>query len=113
MNNLHKIIIDLGIEPNILLAFIVLLVTFLSIITILYICVPFFLLRKRKEIIEVNKNLRILYILDSKAKTNGKNEEVSDDNKLTYDKKSSSDYKKFQLDDDDIRKLKATGLEIE
>ena len=106
MNNLHKLIIALGIEPNIALAVLVLLSPFLIGITILYICVPFFLLRIRKEIIEMNKNLRTLHILYTQTKINGKNEVVSNEDRYIYDEKSSKNIKKFQLDDEDLKKLK-------
>ena len=109
MNDLHKMILDLGIDPIISLALLILLATFLIIMAILYICVPFFLLRIRKEIIEMNKNLRALFIMDSKAKIEEKNEVVRDDNNFVYDEKLSKDRKKLQLDDEDIKKLKAIG----
>lgn len=113
MNNLQKLIIALGIEPNIVLAVLVLLSIFLIAITILYICVPFFLLRIRKEIIEMNKNLRFLYISQTQTKINGNNEVVSNEDKYIYDEKSSKDIKKFQLDDEDIKKLKTPGHNVE
>jgi hypothetical protein len=112
MNNLQKLIIDLGIEPNIALAVLVLFSIFLIIIIILYICVPFFLLRIRKEIIEMNRNLRFLYVLQKPTKINGNTEVVSNEDKNIYDEKSSEDIKKFQLfqlEDEDIEKLKTLG----
>jgi hypothetical protein len=110
MNNLQKLIIALGIEPNIALAILVLFSIFLIIITILYICVPFFLFRIRKEIIEMNRNLRSLYILQTQTKINGNTEVVSNEDKYIYDEKSSKDIKKLQLDDDDIEKLRTLGF---
>ena len=112
MNNLQKLIIALGIESNIALAVLVLLSIFLIVITILYICVPFFLLRIRKEIIEMNRNLRSLYILHTQTKINGNNEVVSNEDKHIDDEKSSKDIKKFQLDDEDIKKLKTIGYTV-
>jgi hypothetical protein len=112
MDNLHQIISAWGIEPNIFLIFLALSVTLLAVITILYICVPFILLRIRKELIEMNKHLRTLYILDAKSKSNAKTD-AGDDNKPAYHKKASNTSSKFQLDDDDIKKLKATGFDIE
>ena len=109
MNNLQKLIISLGIEPNIALAILVFLSIFLIVITLLYICVPFFLLRIRKEIIEMNRNLRSLYILYTHTKINGNNEIVSDEDKYIYEEKSSKDIKKFQLNDEDMKKLKTLG----
>ncbi len=106
MDNLYKIINAWGIEPNIFLAFLALSVTFLVVITVLYIGVPFILLRIRKELIEMNKNLRTLHILDAKP-------DSGDDNKPAKHKKSTNASSKFQLDDDDIKKLKATGFDIE
>lgn len=113
MNNLQKLIIALGIEPNIVLAVLVLLSIFLIAITILYICVPFFLLRIRKEIIEMNKNLRFLYILQTQTKINGNNDVVSNEDNYIYHEKSFKDIKKFQLDDEDIKKLKTLGYKVE
>ena len=112
MNNLQKLMINLGVEPNIALAALVLLFIFLIAITILYICVPFFLLKIRKEIIEINKNLRFLYILQAQ-KINENNKVVSNEDKHIYDKKSSKDIKKFQLNDEDIKKLEALGPKVE
>ena len=105
MNNLQKLIIALGLEPNIALVLLILFSMFLIAITILYICVPFFLLRIRKEIIEMNKNLRFLYILQTQTKINGNTEVVSNEDKYIYDEKPAKDIKKFQLDDEDIKKL--------
>ncbi len=113
MNYLHKMIIALGIEPNIVLAILAILFTFLIAITILYICVPFVLLRIRKEIIEMNKNLRTLYILETQTKNNVKNEAVSNEDKNIDDDKSSKDIIKFKLDDEDIKKLTAIGSGME
>jgi len=114
MNNLQKIITALGLEPNIALAVLVMLSAFMVVITILYICVPFFLLSIRKEIIELNKHLRTLYILNAQTKIKGKNEvEVSNEDKAIYDEKPSTDTAKFKLDDEDIKKLKTIGLDIE
>jgi hypothetical protein len=112
MNNLQKLMINLGVEPNVALAALVLLFIFLIAITILYICVPFFLLRIRKEIIEINKNLRVLYILQAQ-RINENNKVVSDEDKHIYEKKSSKVIKKFQLNDEDIKKLKALGYKVE
>jgi cell division protein FtsL len=109
IKDLYKMTLDLGIDPIISLALLILLATFLIIMAVLYICVPFFLLKIRKEIIEINKNLRTLHIIDSKAKTDKKNEVVRDDNDFIYDKKISKNNKKLQLDDEDIKKLKAIG----
>ena len=114
MNNLQKIITALGLEPNIALAVLVMLSAFMVVITILYICVPFFLLSIRKEIIELNKHLRTLYILNAQTKIKGKNEvEVSNEDKAIYDEKPSTDTAKFKLDDEDIKKLKTIGLDME
>ena len=110
MNNLQKLIIDLGIGPNIGLAVLVSFSVFLIIITILYICLPFFLLRIRKEIIEMNRNLRFLFILQRLTKIDENTEVVSNGDKNIYDEKSSKDIKKLQLDDEDIKKLKALGF---
>ena len=109
MNNLQNLITALGIGPNIALAILVILSIFLIVITLLYICVPFFLLRIRKEIIEMNKNLRSLYILYTHTKINRNNEIVSDEDKYIYEEKSSKDIKKFQLNDEDMKKLKTLG----
>jgi hypothetical protein len=54
----------------------------------------------------MNKNLRFLYILQTQTKINGNNEVVSNEDKYIYDEKSSKNIKKFQLDDEDIKKLK-------
>ena len=51
MNNIHKLINTLGVEPPVAIAVLAFLSIFVIIVTILYICVPFFLLRIRKEII--------------------------------------------------------------
>jgi hypothetical protein len=118
MNNLQKLIIDLGIGPNIALAVLVLFAVLLIIITILYLCVPFFLLRIRKEIIELNRNLRSLYLIQRLTEIDENTEVVSDENtevvsdedKEIYDEKSSKNIKKLQLDDEDIKKLKALGF---
>jgi hypothetical protein len=112
MDNLYKALNAWGIEPIIFLTFLVLSVTFLVVIIILFTSVPFILLRIRKELIELNKNLRTSYIPDSKAKSIAKTD-AGDDNKLANQKKTSNASSKFQLDDDDIRKLKATGFDIE
>jgi hypothetical protein len=112
MDNLYKIISAWGIEPIIFQALLVLSVTFLVVITILYIYVPFILLRIRKELIELNKHLRTSYIPDASTKINPKTD-AGEDNILAYPKKSSKASSMFQLDDDDIRKLKATGFDIE
>ena len=113
MNNLQKIIVALGIEPNIAMPVLIILSALLVLITILYICVPFFLLRIRKEIIELNKNLRTLYILDTQTKNDGKKESPSNEDKLIYDEKPSKEIIKLQLEDEDIQKLKAVGLDLE
>ena len=114
MNNLQKIITALGLEPNIALAVLVMLSAFMVVINILYICVPFFLLSIRKEIIELNKHLRTLYILNAQTKIKGKNEVVvSNEDKSIYDEKPSTDTAKFKLDDEDIKKLKTIGLDME
>ena len=110
MNNLQKLIIDLGIGPNIALAVLVLFAVLLIIITILYLCVPFFLLRIRKEIIELNRNLRSLYLIQRLTEIDENTEVVSDEDKEIYDEKSSKNIKKLQLDDEDIKKLKALGF---
>jgi hypothetical protein len=112
MDNLFNIIRNWGIEPSSFLAFLALSAAFLVFISILYICVPFILLRIRKELIEMNKHLRTLHILDAKAKANAKTDS-GDDNKPAKHKKSTNASSKFQLDDDDIKKLKATGFDIE
>jgi len=106
MDNLFNIIRNWGLDPNIFLAFLALSTVFLVFITILYICVPFILFRIRKELIEMNKNLRILHILDAKP-------DAGNDHKPAKHKKSTNASSKFQLDDDDIKKLKATGFDIE
>ena len=112
MNRLQKIITALGLEPNIAIAVLVILSTFMVVITILYICVPFFLLRIRKEIIELNRNLKTLYILNPQTKKTWKDEVVvSNEDKLIYDEKPSTDIAKLQLDDEDIKKLKAVGFD--
>ena len=111
MDNLFNIISAWGNDPNIFLIFLALSFTFAVLITILYVCVPFILLRIRKELIEMNKNLRTLYILNAETKI--KAEADADNNNPTYPKKNSDASSKFQLDDDDIRKLKATGFDIE
>lgn len=113
MNNFQKLINTLGIEPNIALAVLVLLSIFLVVITILYICVPFFLLRIRKEIIELNRNLRSFFVMQTQTKINGNSEFVSNKNKDIYDEKSPKDIKKFQLDDEDIKKLTTHGFDVE
>ena len=110
MNNLQKLIIDLGIGPNIALAVLVLFAVLLIIITILYLCVPFFVLRIRKEIIELNRNLRSLYLIQRLTEIDENTEVVSDEDKEIYDEKSSKNIKKLQLDDEDIKKLKALGF---
>jgi hypothetical protein len=110
MNNLQKLIIDLGIGPNIALAVLVLFAVLLIIITILYLCVPFFLLRIRKEIIELNRNLRSLYLIQRLTEIDENTEVVSNEDKEIYDEKSSKNIKKLQLDDEDIKKLKALGF---
>ena len=110
MNNLQKLIIDLGIGPNIGLAVLVSFSVFLIIITILYICLPFFLLRIRKEIIEMNRNLRFLFILQRLTKIDENTEVVSNEDKNIYDEDFSKTIKKFQLDDEDIKKLKTLGF---
>jgi len=110
MNNLQKLIIDLGIEPNIALAVLVLFSVLLIIIIILYLCVPFFLLRIRKEIIEMNRNLRSLFMIQGLTKIDENTEVVSNEDKKIYGEKSSKDIKKLQLDDEDIKKLKALGF---
>jgi hypothetical protein len=112
MDNLYKIISAWGIEPNIFLVFLALSVTFLVVIIILFTSVPLILLRIRKELIELNKNLRTSSIPDAKAKINP-NSDAGDDNKIANHKKTSNASSKFQLDDDDIRKLKAIGFDIE
>ena len=110
MNNLQKLIIDLGIGPNIALAVLVLFAVLLIIITILYLCVPFFLLRIRKEIIELNRNLRSLYLIQRLTEIDENTEVVSNEDKEIYDEKSSKNIKKLQLDDEDIKKLKTLGF---
>ena len=110
MNNLQKLIIDLGIGPNIALAVLVLFAVLLIIITILYLCVPFFVLRIRKEIIELNRNLRSLYLIQRLTEIDENTEVVSNEDKEVYDEKSSKNIKKLQLDDEDIKKLKALGF---
>ena len=110
MNNLQKLIINLGIGPNIGLAVLVSFSVFLIIITILYICLPFFLLRIRKEIIEMNRNLRFLFILQRLTKIDENTEVVSNEDKNIYDEDFSKTIKKFQLDDEDIKKLKTLGF---
>ena len=126
MNNLQKLIIDLGIGPNIALAVLVLFAVLLIIITILYLCVPFFVLRIRKEIIELNRNLRSLYLIqrlteidentevvsneDKEVYDEKSSKVVSNEDKEIYDEKSSKNIKKLQLDDEDIKKLKALGF---
>jgi hypothetical protein len=113
MDNLQKLMIAMGIDSNIALSVLILLSLILIVITILYICVLFFLLRIRKEIIEMNQNIRSLYILHTQTKINGNKEVVSNEDKYIYDEKSSKDIKKFQLDDEDIKKLKTLGYDVE
>jgi hypothetical protein len=113
MNYLQKITVALGIEPNIAIAALGIVSTFLVLITILYICVPFFLLRIRKEIIEINKNLRTLYILETQTKNIEKHEVVNNEDKFINDEKPTGDIIKLQLDDDDIQKLKNIGLDMD
>ena len=110
MNNLQKLIIDLGIGPNIALAVLVLFAVLLIIITILYLCVPFFVLRIRKEIIELNRNLRSLYLIQRLTEIDENTEVVSNEDKNIYDEDFSKTIKKFQLDDEDIKKLKTLGF---
>jgi hypothetical protein len=113
MDYLDKIIIALGIEPKIAFAILAILSTFLIVIVLLYICVPFILLRIRKEIIEMNKNLRILYILEAHDRNTVIYEAEGNENKNFDDNKPSKKNKKFELDDEDIKKLKAIGVGIE
>ena len=111
MNKLQKLMLALGLEPNIALALLILLITFLIVITIFGICVMFLLLGIRNQMIKMNRSLRILYILDTRAKTNEKNKAGTDDYKFTFEEKSPKDTLKFQLDDEDIKKLQNIGSE--
>ena len=112
MDNLYNAISAWGIEPNIFLVFLALSAIFLVVITILNISVPFILLRISKELSEMNNHLRTLYIIDAKSKINPKSD-PGDDNEPVNPKNSSNNSSKFQLDDDDIKKLKDTGFDIE
>ena len=127
MNDFEQLIIGLGIEPSIALAILAILSAILIVMTVLYICVPFALLRIRKEIIEMNKSLRIFYILGTQTTSNLKTEAVSkeenetvaesnEDNEtevVSNDDKSSKNIIKLKLDDEDIKKLKAIGTGME
>lgn len=113
MNNLQKLILALDIKPNIELAVLILITIFLIAIAILYICIPFFLLRIRKEIIEMNKNLRFLYALQTQTKTNRNNEITSDESKYIYGETSCEGIKRFQLDDKDLKKLQTLECPVE
>ena len=112
MDYLEKLTKALGIEPNITLSVSILLSTFLIIIALLYISVPFILLRIRKEVIGINNSLRTLYILDTDTNNLGKSVESENEN-LVYDEKPTKDNSKFRLDDEDIKKLKAIGFDVE
>ena len=112
MKNLQNLIMALGMEPNFASALLILIFTFLTVITIFYTCFLFLLIGIRNEMIKMNSSLRALSILDTKAKLNEKNELVRDDNNFVYDEKLSKDIKKLQLDDDDIKKLKAIGAGV-
>ena len=99
MNNLQKLMMALGLEPNIASALFILLFTFLIVITIFGICVMFLLLGIRNQMIKMNRSLRAFYFLGTTAKINDKEE------------KSAKDTKKLKLDDEDIKKLQAIGSE--
>ena len=101
-----------GIEPNIFLVVLAVSAALLIFITILNISVPFILLKIRKELTEMNIHLRTLYILDASAKTDPKTD-PGNDSKPAHPEKSSNNSSKFQLNDDDIKKLKADGFDIE
>jgi hypothetical protein len=109
MSYLQKLMMALGLEPNTASALLILLSTFLIVITIFGICAMFLLLGIRNQMIKMNISLRTFYILDSTAKINKKNGERSDDDKFIYEEKSSKDIKKLQLSDEDIKKLQAIG----
>ena len=109
MNSLQKLLLTLGIEPNIALAILALFSLFLILITILFICVAFFLLRIRKEIIEMNINLRSSLILQTQTTINENTEVLSNEDKYIYDEKSSKPIKIFQLKEEDLKKLKSLG----
>ena len=112
MNYLNKLIIASGIEPNIALYLSILLFAFRIMIIVLYICVPFILLRIRKEIIKLNSHLQNLDILYTGEKIRGE-KVVCDDAEFFYDERPSKDSSKYQLDDEDIEKLKAIGSGME
>ena len=105
MNYLQKLMMALGIEPNIASALMVLLFTFLIVLAIFGISVMFLLLGIRNQMIKMNSSLRAFYILDTTAKINEKNKAGSDVDKFIYEEKSSKDTKKFKLNDEDIKKL--------
>jgi hypothetical protein len=109
MNTLQKLMMALGLEPNIALALLILLFVFLIVITIFGICVMFLLLGIRNQMIKMNRSLRAYYILDKTAKINEKNEAGTDDDKFIYEEKSSKNTIKFQLDNEDIKKLQDIG----
>lgn len=111
MKNLQNLIMALGMEPNFASALLILLFTFLTVITIFYTCFLFLLIGIRNEMIKMNSNPRALSILETKAKLKEKNESGSDDDKVVYEGKSSEDTIIFQLDDEDIKKLQAEGSE--
>jgi hypothetical protein len=119
----QKIIVALGIETNFGYAILIILIALLAIITIMYICVPILLLRIRKELIELNKSLRTLYILDSQTHSKLKDSPSSDlpdrddlpsnNSKLIDEKIPATNIVKLQLEDEDIEKLKAEGFDME
>jgi len=51
--------------------------------------------------------------MQTQIKINGDSEFVSNKNKDIYDEKSPKDIKKFQLDDEDIKKLTTHGFDVE
>jgi hypothetical protein len=61
---------------------------------------------------DINRHLRTLYFLDSGVKSAAKTDTV-DEIPSTQPTNSSGDNSKFQLDDDDINKLKAIGFDID
>ena len=109
MNNLQKLMMALGLEPNMASALLILLFTFLIVITIFGICVMFLLLGIRNQMIKMNRDLRAFYILETTAKRNEKNEAGAVDDNFIFEEKSSKDTKKFKLNDEDIKKLQDIG----
>ena len=105
MTSLQKLIMALGMEPNIASALLILFFTFVIVITIFFICVMFLLIGIRNQLVKIDSRLRAFDILITTAKINKKNEAGGDDDKFIYEEKSSKDTIKFQLDNEDIKKL--------